>query len=116
MGKMKRNPLSDLTNSNPLPSSSISSSSLQCVNSIPSSHIFHNNQTKALPTPPKTSNIRLNLTDAKPLTVRCRKKQRVMSSEQDDLFDFIEKQKAYFKEIDEFELAEEEVESINELE
>ena len=32
------------------------------------------------------------------------------------LQDFIEKQKAYFKEIDEFKLSEEEVESIDELE
>lgn len=43
-----------------------------------------------------------------------------MTSEQDvlkdpQLQDFIEKQKAYFKAIDEFELPEEEVESVDEL-
>ncbi|GAU36168.1 hypothetical protein TSUD_274460, partial [Trifolium subterraneum] len=48
-----------------------------------------------------------------PLTVRCRKKQHVVSTEEEELQDFIEKQKAYYKEIDEFQLEEEEVESID---
>ncbi|KAK7300458.1 hypothetical protein RJT34_11302 [Clitoria ternatea] len=56
---------------------------------------------------------------AKAMTVPCRKKQRAVSVEDafkdPSLQDFIEKQKAYFKMIDEFELAEEEVESIHEL-
>ncbi|KAF7816543.1 serine-rich adhesin for platelets-like isoform X1 [Senna tora] len=57
---------------------------------------------------------------AKALTVPCRKKQRTMSSKK-DVFqlgltqDFIEKQQAYFKEIDNFELPVEEVESADEL-
>jgi hypothetical protein len=36
-----------------------------------------------------------------------------VSIEQEELQDFIEKQKAYYKEIDAFELEEEEVESID---
>lgn len=61
-----------------------------------------------------------NVPKAKALTVPCRKKHRAMTSEQDvlkdpQLQDFIEKQRAYFKAIDEFELPEEEVESVDEL-
>ncbi|XP_020208022.1 uncharacterized protein LOC109792972 [Cajanus cajan] len=51
----------------------------------------------------------VNLPKAKALTVPRTKKQRALSSEKDmfkdpQVQDFIEKQKAYFKEIDEFEL------------
>ncbi|KAK2442194.1 hypothetical protein QL285_013410 [Trifolium repens] len=127
MRDAKRNPLSDLTNSNHFSSSSVSSSA--------TIHPIKNN-------PINTSNIRrnhslsqtsFNPVDVKPspavrsgknqkkalalptplLTVRCRKKQRVVSIEQEELQDFIEKQKAYYKEIDAFELEEEEVESID---
>ncbi|WJX32522.1 hypothetical protein P8452_20836 [Trifolium repens] len=123
MRNAKRNPLSDLTNSNHFSSSSVSSSA--------TIHPIKNN-------PINTSNIRrshpsFNPIDVKPspavrsgknqkkalalptplLTVRCRKKQRVVSIEQEELQDFIEKQKAYYKEIDAFELEEEEVESID---
>lgn len=41
-------------------------------------------------------------------------KQRGVPNEQVEFQDFIEKQKAYYKEIDEFELKEEEVESVDE--
>ncbi|CAJ2644168.1 hypothetical protein L195_g040725 [Trifolium pratense] len=126
MRNAKRNPLSDLTNSNHFSSSSVSSSA--------TIHPIKN-------TPNKTSTIRrnhsplsqtnFNLIDVKPstlrcgknqkkalalptpLTVRCRKKQRVVSTEEVELQDFIQKQKAYYKEIDEFQLEEEEVESID---
>ncbi|TKY56933.1 hypothetical protein E2542_SST21379 [Spatholobus suberectus] len=59
----------------------------------------------------------VNLPKAKALTVPRTKKQRALSSEKDmfkdrQLQDFIEKQKAYFKEVDEFELL---VESGDEL-
>ncbi|MED6136320.1 hypothetical protein PIB30_054963 [Stylosanthes scabra] len=60
----------------------------------------------------------VNLTKAKALTVPLRKKQRTMPSEDafkdSELQDYIEKQKAYFKMIDEFELEEEEVETVDE--
>lgn len=39
----------------------------------------------------------------------------MLSCEKDELQDFIEKQKAYFKEVDGFKLAKEEVESFDEL-
>ncbi|KAI4306523.1 hypothetical protein L6164_029794 [Bauhinia variegata] len=56
----------------------------------------------------------------KPLKLPCKKRQRVKSSEQDvskngSLKDFIKEQRAYFDEIDKFELQEEEVESVYEL-
>ncbi|KAI4306922.1 hypothetical protein L6164_030162 [Bauhinia variegata] len=56
----------------------------------------------------------------KPLKVPCKKRQRVKSSKQDVpknrlLEDFIKEQRAYFDEIDKFELQEEEVESVYEL-
>ncbi|MED6156051.1 hypothetical protein PIB30_011251 [Stylosanthes scabra] len=57
------------------------------------------------------------LTKAKALTVPLRKKQRTVPSEDTskaELQDYIEKQKAYFKMIDEFELEEEEVETVDE--
>ncbi|KAG4953245.1 hypothetical protein AAZX31_14G052000 [Glycine max] len=59
----------------------------------------------------------VNLPKAKAMTVPRTKKQRALSSEKDEFKDhqlqeFIQKQKAYFKEIDEFEL---EVESGDEL-
>ncbi|KAK7276453.1 hypothetical protein RIF29_17592 [Crotalaria pallida] len=62
----------------------------------------------------------VNLPKAKALTVPLTKKHRSVSSGQDVLKDpvlqdFIEKQNAYFKEIDEFELSEEEVGSADEL-
>lgn len=62
----------------------------------------------------------VNLHKAKALTAPCRKKRCTVTSKQ-DVFqhamsqDFIEKQQAYFKEIDSFELPVEEVESIDEL-
>ncbi|KAK7385803.1 hypothetical protein VNO78_31675 [Psophocarpus tetragonolobus] len=54
----------------------------------------------------------LNLPKAKAMTVPRTKKQRTLSSEKDafrdrELQEYIEKQKAYFKEIDDFELQEE---------
>ncbi|XP_057743709.1 uncharacterized protein LOC130961733 isoform X1 [Arachis stenosperma] len=59
-----------------------------------------------------------NLPKAKALTVPLRKKQRTTSSgdtlKDSELQDYIEKQKAYFKMIDEFELMEEEVETDDE--
>ncbi|CAL0307563.1 unnamed protein product [Lupinus luteus] len=61
-----------------------------------------------------------NVPEAIALTVPLRKKHRSVSSEQDVLKDpvlqdFIKKQRAYFKAIDEFKLSEEEVESGDEL-
>ncbi|OIW16216.1 hypothetical protein TanjilG_18931 [Lupinus angustifolius] len=61
-----------------------------------------------------------NVPKAITLTVPLRKKHRSVSSEQDVLKDpvlqdFIKKQRAYFKAIDEFKLSEEEVESGDEL-
>ncbi|KAE9606200.1 hypothetical protein Lal_00025117 [Lupinus albus] len=61
-----------------------------------------------------------NVPKTKALTVPLRKKHRSVSSEQDVLKDpvlqdFIKKQRAYFKAIDEFELSVEEVESGDEL-
>ncbi|CAL0317612.1 unnamed protein product [Lupinus luteus] len=61
-----------------------------------------------------------NVPKTKALTVPSRKKRRSVSSEQDvlkdpELQEFIKKQRAYFKAIDEFELSEEEVESGDEL-
>ncbi|XP_061351773.1 uncharacterized protein LOC133296737 [Gastrolobium bilobum] len=55
-----------------------------------------------------------NLRKSKALTVPCIKKQRAVFTDP-PLQDFIKEQKAYFKEIDEFELLEEEVKSIDEL-
>ncbi|KAJ7959569.1 1-phosphatidylinositol 3-phosphate 5-kinase [Quillaja saponaria] len=52
----------------------------------------------------------------KAFTVPCRKKQRHMPSEHALPRDFIEKQRAYFAEVDAFELPEEEVASDEELE
>ncbi|XP_020237228.1 uncharacterized protein LOC109816573 [Cajanus cajan] len=146
----RRNPLSDLTNSNPskpnpLPSSSSSSSTFNTTRGTVGLHVsepisaFCNRihtlnekkrKIKKTMTNPKFSTIRdksdgvelegLDLPKASLLTVRCRKKRRAVSNEQDvskdaQLQDYIEKQNAYFKEIDEFELPEEEVESVNEL-
>ncbi|XP_004515411.1 uncharacterized protein [Cicer arietinum] len=59
-----------------------------------------------------------NLPKVKAMTVPCRKKHRAKSSKQDVfkdpiLQDYIEKQNAYFKMIDEFELSEEEVETVS---
>ncbi|QHN91474.1 hypothetical protein HN51_049857 [Arachis hypogaea] len=70
-------------------------------------------------TRPKTDDGKsANLPKAKALTVPLRKKQRTTSSEDmlkdSELQDYIEKQKAYFKMIDEFELMEEEVETDDE--
>ncbi|KAH1152826.1 hypothetical protein AAZX31_18G021400 [Glycine max] len=143
----KRNPLSDLTNTNSNPSkpqSLLSSSSSSATNttrvglnvSEPISsfcsriHALNEkkrNAKKAIANP-KTSTVRdkndgvelgsLDLTNARPrvLTVRCRKKRREQDVSNDpQMQDYIVKQKAYFKEIDEFELAEEEVESVHEL-
>ncbi|KAE9614969.1 hypothetical protein Lal_00048340 [Lupinus albus] len=61
-----------------------------------------------------------NAPKAVALTIPLRKKHRSVSSEQDVLKDpvlqdFIQKQRAYFKAIDEFKLSEEEVESGDEL-
>ncbi|KHN31327.1 uncharacterized protein LOC114395894 [Glycine soja] len=145
----KRNPLSDLTNTNSNPSkpqSLLSSSSSSATNttrgtvglnvSEPISsfcsriHALNEkkrNAKKAIANP-KTSTVRdkndgvelgsLDLTNARPrvLTVRCRKKRREQDVSNDpQMQDYIVKQKAYFKEIDEFELAEEEVEYVHEL-
>ncbi|KAK7305948.1 hypothetical protein VNO77_43861 [Canavalia gladiata] len=144
----RRNPLSDRTNSNPtqlnstLPSSSSNSTkrtrcgatgvhvsepiSVFCSR-IHTLNANKKNKNQAMANP-KFSNIRnkrdavedLDVPEAKPLTVPCRKKQRAVHYEQDmsedaQLQDFIEKQKAYFKEIDEFKLTEEEVKSVDEL-
>ncbi|XP_025657327.1 uncharacterized protein [Arachis hypogaea] len=70
-------------------------------------------------TSPKTDGGKsANLPKAKALTSPLRKKQRTTSSEDtlkdSELQDYIEKQKAYFKMIDEFELMEEEVETDDE--
>ncbi|TKY47609.1 hypothetical protein E2542_SST29669 [Spatholobus suberectus] len=144
----RRNPLSDLTNSNPtkpnpLPSSSSSASTTRCGTvgvdvsepiSVFCSRIHTLNEkkrnTKKAMANPKISDIRdkndgvelegSDLPKARLLTVRCRKKRRAASNEQDvskdaQLQDYIEKQKAYFKEIDEFKLPEEEVESVDDL-
>ncbi|XP_027187957.1 uncharacterized protein [Cicer arietinum] len=59
-----------------------------------------------------------NLPKVKAMTVPCRKKHRAKSSKQDVfkdpiLQDYIEKQNAYFKMIDEFELLEEEAETVS---
>ncbi|XP_058781910.1 uncharacterized protein LOC131656167 [Vicia villosa] len=110
----KRTALSDLTNSSHLSSSSVSSSAT--IEPIKKNQI---NIRKTCLTPlhdVKPSTVHRtknqNNTVALPttLTVRCKKKQRVVSNEQEDLEDYIEKQKAYFKQIDEYELEEEEVE------
>ncbi|KAL1331297.1 pectinesterase inhibitor 10 isoform X2 [Arachis ipaensis] len=70
-------------------------------------------------TSPKTDGGKsANLPKAKALTGPLRKKQRTTSSEDtlknSELQDYIEKQRAYFKMIDEFELLEEEVETDDE--
>ncbi|KAK4273767.1 hypothetical protein QN277_017099 [Acacia crassicarpa] len=62
----------------------------------------------------------LNRRKAKALTAPCRKKRCTVASKQDEFQhampqDFIEKQQAYFKEIDNFELPVEEVQSVDEL-
>ncbi|KAI9102191.1 hypothetical protein K1719_023701 [Acacia pycnantha] len=62
----------------------------------------------------------LNCHKAKALTAPCRKKRCIVASKQDEFQhampqDFIEKQQAYFKEIDNFELPVEEVQSVDEL-
>ncbi|KAK2388138.1 hypothetical protein QL285_061850 [Trifolium repens] len=126
MRNAKRNPLSDLTNSNHFSSSSVSSSAtIHPIknNPINTSNIRRNHslsKTSLNPIDVKPSttvrsgkNQKKTLALPTPLTVRCRKKQRVVSIEQEELQDFIEKQKAYYKEIDAFELEEEEVESID---
>ncbi|KAL2332810.1 hypothetical protein Fmac_014023 [Flemingia macrophylla] len=139
----RRNPLSDVTNSKPNPLPPSSSSSIRATLGVDASepisafcnriHILNEkkrNIKKAMANP-KLYTIRdktdgatehqgLDLPKASLLTARCRKKPRAVSNEQDvskdaQLQDYIEKQNAYFKEIDEFELPEEEVESVNEL-
>ncbi|RDX97162.1 hypothetical protein CR513_20104, partial [Mucuna pruriens] len=145
----RRNPLSDLTNSNPNKPNPLPSSSSSAFNTTPRGTVGvdvsepisvfcsriqtlseKKRNTKKATANPKMSNIRdksdgvelegLDLPRARLLTVPCRKNQRAVSSKQDvskdaQLQDYIEKQKAYFKEIDEFKLSEEEVESVDEL-
>ncbi|XP_061375059.1 uncharacterized protein LOC133317235 [Gastrolobium bilobum] len=138
----RRNPLSDRTNSNTLSSSSSSSSFNKPLTKRDSSliesfliSVFYSrrdtsNKKKAVANPisgkpiSKISNIAvksdgvevLDLQKIKPLRVPCRKKLHEKDASKDaQLQDFIEKQKAYFEEIDEFKLSEEEVESIYEL-
>ncbi|KAL5076651.1 hypothetical protein RYX36_015635 [Vicia faba] len=109
----KRSALSDLTNSSHFSSSSVSSSAT--IEPIKKNQI---NIRKTCLTPldvnPSTVHRTKNQINTEPLpsalTVRCKKKQRVVSNEQEELEDYIEKQKAYFKQIDEYELEEEEVE------
>ncbi|XP_047151520.1 uncharacterized protein LOC124823372 [Vigna umbellata] len=141
----KRKPLSDLTISNLLPSSSSSFSidarrgtvvgldvsepiSAFCTR-IHTLNEKKRNAKKAIANS-KISKIRdksdevelegLGLPKARILTVSCKKKKRAVSYEEDvskdaQLQDYIEKQNAYFKEVDQFELPEEEVESVHEL-
>ncbi|WJX38540.1 hypothetical protein P8452_26190 [Trifolium repens] len=122
MRNAKRNPLSDLTNSNHFSSSSVSSSAtilpiknnpINTSNILRSQTSFNPIDVKPSTTVRSGKNQKKALALPTPLTVRCRKKQRVVSIEQEELQDFIEKQKAYYKEIDAFELEEEEVESID---
>ncbi|KAK7387491.1 hypothetical protein VNO78_28341 [Psophocarpus tetragonolobus] len=146
--KRRRNPLSDLTNSNPTKSNPLPSSSSSSINSTcgtvgldayePISafcnrmHTLNQkkrNTKKAIANPNfstipnKNDGVELeglDLPKARLLTGRCQKKRRAVSYEQNvskdaQLQDYIEKQRAYYKEIDEFELPEEEVESVREL-
>ncbi|GAU29442.1 hypothetical protein TSUD_150120 [Trifolium subterraneum] len=114
MRNTKRNPLSDLTNSNHFSSSSVSSSATIHPIKNNTSIIRRNHPIDVKPsTVHSGKNQKKALELPTPLTVRCRKKQRVLSTEEEELQDFIQKQKAYYKEIDEFQLEEEEVESID---
>ncbi|AES71278.1 hypothetical protein MtrunA17_Chr3g0114441 [Medicago truncatula] len=115
----KRNPLSDLTNN----SSTHFSSSSSTVQPNNNTSILRKTRLKLNPlldvvvkplSLPSTKNPKKELALRTPLTVRCKKKQRGVPNEQVEFQDFIEKQKAYYKEIDEFELEEEEVESVDE--
>ncbi|KAL9332665.1 hypothetical protein ACSQ67_002275 [Phaseolus vulgaris] len=143
-GERKRKALSDLTNSNALPSNSSSSpinstrgtAGLDVSEPISAfcSRIHTLNEKKRnakkaianskIPTiRDKSDGVELEglgLPKARVLRVSCRKRKRAVSYKEDvskdaQLQDYIEKQKAYFKEVDEFELPEEEVESVHEL-
>ncbi|KAK7311168.1 hypothetical protein RJT34_09127 [Clitoria ternatea] len=140
-GRPARIPLSNRTNSNPTSPSScgsigphLSEPISAFCNRIHTLNERTKNKKNAVTSSvtaspiPKISNVRdksdgvegLNMPKTKPLTVPGRKKRCVASYEQDvskdsQLQDYIDKQNAYFREIDEFELSEEEVESIDEL-
>ncbi|KAL4350016.1 hypothetical protein HN51_031111 [Arachis hypogaea] len=131
-------PLSDRTNSSS--SNNFNKSVTKCNSLLPlpppppalcsGTHERRNNHNKEVTNPQQNvSNIRggsdeveaLDLLEDKHSTVPCRKKQRCMSNQQkksknSQLQDFIEKQNAYYKEVDDFVLSVEEVESIHELE
>ncbi|MED6171698.1 hypothetical protein PIB30_043186 [Stylosanthes scabra] len=134
--RRRRYPLSDRTNSSSS-SNNFNKPVTKCNSLLPplllcsGTHERRNNHNKAVVDPQQNvSNIRgegddgfegLDLLGTKDSTVPCRKKQRCMSSQQkksknSQLQDFIEKQNAYYREVDDFVLSEEEVESIHELE
>ncbi|CAK8566413.1 unnamed protein product [Lathyrus sativus] len=113
----KRSALSDLTNSSHFSSSSVSSSAT--IEPPIKNNQINIRKTCLTPlhdvkpsTVHRTKNQNNTVALPMTLTVPCKKKQRVVvvSREQEDLEDYIEKQKAYFKQIDEYELEEEEVE------
>ncbi|MED6107842.1 hypothetical protein PIB30_018129 [Stylosanthes scabra] len=133
--RRRRYPLSDRTNSSSSSSNNFNKPVTKCNSLLPpppstllcnGTNERRNNHNNAVIDPQQYGGEDdrfegLDLLGAKDSIVPCRKKQRCMSSQQkksknSQLQDFIEKQNAYYREVDDFVLSEEEVESIHELE